>query len=252
MFATALMGADYSVVTPCDSSLPTWAYSQNQCTKKALQYTKNAPLVPLLGGETRIIYDMKKNTTADTVSMGAQYSNDQFIAKVQGSYIKPKVDNTPSSGKTNLLLQYRQTLWDSLSLNAAENVTIPVKTAYDVPEPTKYTSVLKAHYPLNGIYNLFAEGSYSLLEVPASESTLYRNPYSYTTGVTYSDGNITTINASYVLEQYSDPTLGANKKIKVAHKHKINKKLKTSLSVTKSLEADQPDNKASLDLIYAF
>lgn len=250
---SSLSAAEYTPSgSPCDPSLPTWAYPQNECAKKTLQYTKNAPLVPLLGGEARLNYDLKKNMTADTVSMGAQYSNDQFVAKVQGLYIKPKVDNTPSSGKTNVSLQYRQKLWDSLLLNASENVSIPVKTAYDLPEPTKYTSMLKALYPVNEIYNVFAEGSYSLLDTPASESALYRNPYNYTTGIVYSDGNDTTINASYVLEQYADPTLGANKKIKVAHKHKINKRMKTSISVTKSLETLQPDNKALFNFSYAF
>lgn len=245
--------AEYSSVeSPCDSSLPIWANPQNECTKKTLQYTKNASLVPIFGGETRLYYDLKKNTTVDTASMSALYTNNMFLAKVQGLYIKPKVDNTPSSGKTNLSLQYRQKLWDSLSLNASENVTIPLKTAYDVPEPTKYTSMLKALYPLNDIYNIFAEGSYTRLDVPASESTLYRNPYSYATGITYSDDNETLINASYVLEQYADPTIGANKKIKVAHKHKINKRMKTSLSVTKSLESLQPDNSALFNFSYAF
>lgn len=249
---SSLSAAEYTSSPPCDSALPTWAYPQNECRKKTLQYTKNASLTPLFGGETRINYDLKKNATADTVSMGAQYSADQFVAKVQGSYIKPKVDNTPSSGKTNVSLQYRQKLWDSLLLNASENVTIPVKTAYDLPEPTKYTSMLKALYPVNDIYNVFAEGSYSVLDIPASENTLYRNPYSYTTGIAYLDGNDTMINASYVLEQYADPTLAANKKIKVAHKHKINKRMKTSISVTKSLETPQPDNKALFNFSYAF
>lgn len=249
---SALSAAEYTSGTPCDTSLPTWAYPQNECRKKAVQYSKNAALKPLFGGDTRINYDLKKNATADSVSLGAQYINDQFIAKVQGFYIKPKVDNTPSSGKTNVSLQYRQKLWDSLLLNASENVTIPVKTAYDLPEPTKYTSMLKALYPVNDIYNVFAEGSYSVLDIPASENTLYRNPYSYTTGIAYLDGNDTMINASYVLEQYADPTLAANKKIKVAHKHKINKRMKTSISVTKSLETPQPDNKALFNFIYAF
>lgn len=250
MFATAVSGEDYGLISPCDKSLPSWVYAQGECNKKALQYSKNATLSGIEG--TSLNYDLKKNTTTDTVSMGAQYSFEQFSAKVQGSYIKPKIDNTPSTGKTNLMVQYRQKLWDSLSLNASENVTIPLKTANEQTDPLKYTSMLKALYPINDIYNVFAEGSYTLLDVPASEATLYRNPYSYTTGISYSDGTDTAINASYMLVQDADPTLGANKKIKLAHKHKISKKLKTSLSVTKSLEADQPDNKASFDVIYAF
>jgi hypothetical protein len=251
---SALSAAENTTTgSSCATSLPIWANPQNNCRKTPpLQYSKSAALTPLFGGETRLNYDMKQNTTADTVSMGAQYSNDQFVAKVQGSYVKPKTDNTPSIGKTNLMVQYHQKLWDSLSLNASENVTIPLKTANEQTDPLKYTSMLKALYPVNDIYNVFAEGSYTLLDTPASETALYRNPYSYTTGINYSDGTDTAINASYMIVQGADPTLGANKKIKVAHKHKINKKLKTSLSVTKSLETDQPDNKASLDVIYAF
>lgn len=250
---SVVSGAEYTTSgTPCDSSLPIWANPQNnECVKK-IKYTTSTSLTPIFGGETRINYNLEKNTTVDTVLMGAQYSNDRFVAKVQGLYIKPKVDNTPSSGKTNLLLLYRQKVWDSLSLNAVENITVPVKTAYDLPEPTKYTSMLKALYPMNEIYNVFAEGSYSRLDVPTSESTLYRNPYSYITGVNYSDGTDTTINASYMLEQDTDPTLGMDKKIKVAHKHKINKKMKTSISVTKSLEAVHPDNNALFNFSYIF
>jgi hypothetical protein len=250
---SVVSAAEYSSVgSSCESSLPIWANAQNECMKKTLQYTKNTAPTSLLGGETRINYDLKKNTTVDTASMSALYTNDAFMAKVQGLYIKPKVENTPSIGKTNVSLLYRQKLWESLSLNAAENVTIPLKTAYDVPEPTKYTSLLKALYPLNDIYNVFAEGSYTRLDVPASESILYRNPYSYTTGITYSDNNETVINASYVSEQDADPTVGINKKIKLAHKHKINKRMKTSLSVTKSLESLQPDNNALFNFSYAF
>ncbi len=244
------MGADYTVVSPCDKSLPPWVYRQGECDKKPRQYSKNATFSGIEG--TSLNYDLKKNSTTDTVSMGAQYSFEKFSAKIQSSYIKPKIDNIPSIGKTNLMVQYRQKLWDSLSLNISENVTIPIKTANEQTDPLKYTSMLKALYPINDIYNVFAEGSYTLLDTPASESTLYRNPYSYTTGISYSDGTDTAINASYMLVQDADPTLGANKKIKLAHKHKISKKLKTSLSVTKSLEASSQENKASFDLIYAF
>jgi hypothetical protein len=250
MFATALSGADYTVVSPCDKSLPTWAYHQGECDIKVLQFSQNAALSGI--ERTTLNYDLKKNGTTETVSMGAKYAGDLFTAQLKGSYAKSRFENTPSVGKTNLSVQYRNKLWDSLALSAIENVSIPVKTATDQTDPTKYMSLLKAFYPVNALYNVFAEGSYTLLDAPASESTLYRNPYSYTTGISYNDGIDTAINASYMLVQDSDPTLGTDKKIKLAHKHKINKKLKTSLSVTKSLEAVQPDNKASFDVIYAF
>lgn len=253
VYATALPGIENTVViSPCNKSLPTWAYNQGTCDKKTLQYSHNAASSKLLGGETNINYDLKKNNTVETVSMGAQYSRDFFSAKLQGSYIKNRFDNTPSVGKTNVSVQYRNTLWDSLALSASENVTIPVKTANEQSDPMKYTSLLKALYPLNDVYHVFAEGSYSLLDTPSSENTIYRNPYSYTTGITYAEGTDTALNASYMLVQGADPTLGPNKKIKLAHKHKINKKIKTSVSVMKSLETEKPDNKASFDLIYAF
>lgn len=249
VFMTELAGVDTTIFS-CDKSLPSWAYHQGECNKKTLQFSKNAPL-SWVGG-TILQYDLKKNTTTDMVSMGAQYSFEQFSAKIQSAYIKDRSENTPPVGKTNLLMQYRQKLWDSLILNASENVTIPLKTANEQTDPLKYTSRLKALYPVNDAYNVFAEGSYTLLDTPSSETTLYRNPYSYTTGVTYTEDTDTAINASYMLIQGADPTLGANKKIKLAHKHKINKKMKTSLSVTKSLETEQPDNKALFDVIYAF
>lgn len=253
VYATALPGIENTVViSPCNKSLPTWAYNQGTCDKKTLQYSHNAASSKLLGGETNLNYDLKKNNTVETVSMGAQYSRDFFSAKLQGSYIKNRFDNTPSVGKTNVSVQYRNTLWDSLALSASENVTIPVKTANEQSDPMKYTSLLKALYPLNDVYHVFAEGSYSLLDTPSSENTIYRNPYSYTTGITYAEGTDTALNASYMLVQGADPTLGPNKKIKLAHKHKINKKIKTSVSVMKSLETEKPDNKASFDLIYAF
>lgn len=253
VFATALSGMENTVViSPCNKSLPTWAYNQGTCDKKTLQYSHNAASSELLGGETNLNYDLKKSNTIETVSMGAEYSRDLFSAKLQGSYIKSRLDNTPSVGKTNVSVNYRNKLWDSLALSASENVTIPVKTANEQSDPMKYTSLLKALYPVNDVYNVFAEGSYSLLDGPSSETVIYRNPYSYTTGLTYTDGTDTAINASYMLVQGADPTLGPNKKIKLAHKQKINKKVKTSVSVIKSLESTLPDNKASFDLIYAF
>lgn len=253
VYATALPGMENNLlVSPCNKSLPIWAYNQGTCDKKIVHYSQNAASLKLLGGETNINYDLKKNNTIETVSMGAQYSRDFFSAKLQGSYIKNRFDNTPSVGKTNVSVQYRNTLWDSLALSASENVTIPVKTANEQNDPMKYTSLLKALYPVNDAYHVFAEGSYSLLDAPSSESTMYRNPYSYTTGINYAEGTDTALNASYILVQGADPSLGPNKKIKLAHKHKINRKIKTSLSVMKSLESALPDNKASFDFIYAF
>lgn len=251
LVATALSGTDFNTpaISSCSKSIPTWAYNNGECEKKTLHYSKNSALSGIEG--TTLHYDLKKNTTSDTISMSAQYSNDQFIAKVQGSYIKSKTENAPSIGKTNLSLLYREKVWDSLSLNATENVTIPVKTAYDLPEPMKYTSLLKALYPLSNVYNVFTEGSYSVLDTPASETISYRNPYSYTTGITYAEDADTAINASYVLDQEADPSLRSDKKIKIVHKHKINKKIKTSVSVIKSIENVQQD-KASFDLNYAF
>ncbi len=113
-------------------------------------------------------------------------------------------------------------------------------------------SLLKALYPINDFYNVFAEGSYSLLQISSSENMEYRNPYSYTTGITYAEGTDTAINASYILVQDTDPAQRPYKKIKIAHKHKLNNKFKTSFSVTKSLEAYQPDSKASFDFIYVY
>ena len=253
VFATALPGMENNLlVSPCNKSLPTWAYNQGACDKKPAQYTHNTAASNLLGGETNLNYDVKKSSTIETVSMGAQYSRDLFSAKLQGSCVKSRLDNTPSVAKTNVSVQYRNKLWDSLALSASENVTIPVKTANEQSDPMKYTSLLKALYPVNDVYHVFAEGSYSLLDTPSSESTMYRNPYSYTTGITYAEGMDTVLNASYMLVQGTNPTLGPNKKIKLAHKHKINKKIKTSVSVIQTLEAEQPDNKASFDLIYAF
>jgi hypothetical protein len=246
MSTTALSGIDYTRISTCNKSLPTWAYDQGECAKKTIQYSSR------VFSDTSMNYDLRKNNTSEIVSMGAQYSHELFSAKLQGSYIKNRFDNTPSVGKTNLLVQYRQKLWDSLSLNASENVYIPLKTANDQSDPMKYTSLLNALYPVNDVYNVFAEGSYSLLDTSASENTIYRNPYSYTTGITYTDDTDTAINASYMLTQDVYPTLGPNKKIKLAHKHKISKKIKTSVSVSKSLETDIPDNKATFDLIYTY
>lgn len=249
MFTTVLMGTDY---VACSKAYPAWAYNQIACDNKTLNYTHNADLSELFGGETRMNYGLKKNDTTETVSMGAQYSRDTFIAKLQSSYIKSRFDNISPTGNTNLSIQYRKKLGDSLALNAMENITIPVKTASDQSDPMKYTSILKALYPMNNFYHVFAEGSYSLLDTPSTDNSIYRNPYSYTTGINYADGSDTVINASYILMRDCDPAVGPNKKIKLVHKHKVNKTIKTSVSITKSLETENYENKAYFDLIYAF
>ncbi|MDD5051480.1 MAG: hypothetical protein PHO27_01965 [Sulfuricurvum sp.] len=250
MFATIVSGAEYDNI--CDKSLLTWDYHQDECEKKVIQYSQNSVPSQVFGGVTTMKYDLKKKGTFETISMDAQYARDIFSAKLQGSYMQSRFDNTPSLGKTNLLVQYQKQFWNTLSLNASENVTIPLKTANDQTDSMKYTSMLKALYPVDDVYNVFAEGSYSLLDTPHMESTPYRNPYSYATGVTYTDGTDTSINASYMLVQDTDQTLRPNKKIKFSHKHNINKKVKTSLSVIKSLETDQPESKAYFDLVYFF
>jgi len=252
VLSTAVSGSDYNnAVFPCNKILPSWAYNRGDCADQTVHYTHNKALMQLFGGQTSMNYDLKKNNSTETVSMGAKYSYDQFFAQLQGSYIKGKFDNVASIGNTNISIRYHQKLWDSLALIASENVYIPVKTASDQTDPLKYTSLLKALYPVNDFYNVFAEGSYSLLQTPPSENMEYRNPYSYTTGLTYADGNDIAINASYVLVQDADPAQRPYKKIKFAHKHKLNKRIKTSLSVTKSLE-HETDNKASFDFIYVY
>lgn len=208
--------------------------------------------MPLFGGKTSLHYDLKKNSTTEIASMGANYLHDQFFAQLQSSYIKGRFDDSQSAGNANLLVRYRKKLWDSLALSAAEHVYIPTKTPNDQIDLLKYTSLLKALYPVNDFYNVFAEGSYSMLKVPSSENTQYRNPYSYTTGLMYADGAETAINASYILVQDTDPMQKPIQKIKFAHKHKLSKKIKTSFSLSKSLESDQPDNKASFDFIYVY
>lgn len=250
IIATVSSGTD-SFTMPCGKSLPTWAYNNGECDKKAVQYSQNKASSQLLGGQTSLNYDLKKNNGIETVSMGAQYTNDLFLAKFQGAFIKGKNENIPPVGKTNLLMQYRKKLWDSLSLSASENIYFPLKMSNEQTDPMKYTSLLKALYPVSNVYNVFAEGSYSLLDTPASETSMYRNPYSYTTGITYAEDPDMAINASYMLVQEADPALKSNQKIKIAHKHKINKKIKTSFSVIKSLESVQQD-KALFDVNYAF
>lgn len=253
MLVSTLSGAEYSSsVAPCNKLLPSWAYNRGECSDQSVHYTHNEALTRLFGGQTSIHYALKKNDTTETASMGADYSHDQFFAQLQGSYIKGRFDTTPSTGNTNLLVRYHKKLWDSLALSASENVYIPTKTPNDQIDPLKYTSLLKALYPVNDFYKVFAEGSYSVLQVPSAENTEYRNPYSYTTGLTYADGTDTAINASYILVQDTDPTQKPCQKIKFAHKHKLNKKIKTSFSLSKSLESDQPENKASFDFIYVY
>lgn len=253
VLATALSGADYnSAVFPCNNMLPTWAYNRGECRDQTVHFTHDKALMQLFGGQTSMNYDLKKSNSTETVSMGAKYSYDQFFAQLQGSYVKGRFDNTASIGNTNISVRYHKKLWDSLALSASENVYIPIKAAGDQTDPLKYTSLLKALYPVNDFYNVFAEGSYSLLQTPPLDNMEYRNPYSYTTGLTYADGSDTAINASYVLVQDTDPAQRPYKKIKFAHKHKMNKKIKTSFSVSKSLESDQPDNKASFDFIYVY
>lgn len=253
VLVSVLSGADYEgIVPPCGKSLPTWAYHQDSCDRKTVNYSHDAIKSPLFGGISSINYNLKKNDTTEAVSMSAKYSHNLFSAQLQGSYVKAKSENTPSTGKTDISVQYKNKLWDSLALSATESVYIPLKRANDQSEPMKYTSLLKALYPVKSGYNVFAEGSYSVWDISSSDNTAYRNPYSYSTGIAYGDSGDTAINASYVLVQDADPTQGPDKKIKFAHKHKINKKIKTSLSVMKSLQSDQEDNKASFDLNYAF
>lgn len=253
VFVTALSGADYNrAVFPCNTMLPSWAYNRGECRDQTVHYSNNKALMQLFGGQTSMHYALKKNDTTETALMGADYSHDYFFAQLQGSYVKGRFDNVPSIGNTNISVRYRKKLWDSLALSASENVYIPVKTSNDQTDPLKYTSLLKAFYPVNDFYNVFAEGSYSLLQIPSSENMQYRNPYSYTTGLTYADGNDTAMNASYILVQDTDPSQKPYKKIKFAHKHKLNKKIKTLFSVSKTLESEQPDNKASFDFIYVY
>jgi len=246
---SALWGEDYhSVISPCTKTLPSWAYNRGECGEQSVHYSHDGALPRFLGGQTSMNYDLKKNNTSEIVSMNAKYSHEQFFAQLQGSYIKGRFDNASAEGNTNILIRYQKKLWNSLAFSASENVYIPVKTAGDENDPLKYTSLLKALYPVNNSYNVFAEGSYSLLQ----ENMEYHNPYSYTTGLTYIDGTGTAMNASYILKQDTDPVQKPYKKIKFAHKQKLNKKVKTSFSVSKSLDSDESENRASFDFIYVY
>lgn len=259
LLASHAYGLDYTFQSQgktfrsCDFSVSEGGMGKEQCALEMFSLAHEPINFPLWEGKATIGYMLAKDDTTESVSLGAKYLRDNFTAQVRGSYGKNRSDESLSWGNTNVLLQYRKKLWDSIAISASENVYVPNRVDEGVVDPLRYTSSLKALYPMNEDYNLYAEGSYSLLQIPNSDaSTEFRSPYAFTTGLSYFDGARTAFNASYAVVQGISPSAEADKKIRLSYKRFLNKSLKTSINLIKTLATEQPDHQASININYAF
>lgn len=257
--ATHVYGLDYTFQTQgqtfssCNFSVAEGGIGQKQCDLEIFSLTHEPIGVPFWEGKAAIGYVLSKSDTTESVSFGAKYERDSFTAQVRGYYGKNRSDESVSWGNTNISLQYRKTLWDAIAISAAENIYVPNRVDDGVADPMRYTSSLKALYLMNEDYNLYAEGSYSLLQTPDSDTgTEFRSPYAFTTGLSYSDGARTALNASYAVVQGISPALDTDKKIRFTYKHSLNQSLKTSINLIKTIATEQPDHQASININYVF
>ena len=192
-------------------------------------------------------YSLSKNTNVEKASLLALYTNGGFAANVIGSYENDMLTNTGSTGDTKLNLAYEATLWKGLTALASESIFLPLQSTL----PSNYTSSLEAKYSLNKTYRVFTQGSYSYIPITQASFSL-SNSHTTTAGIIHDDGHFISLRALYSQTKHQNPLLEPNKAVKLIAKHKINKKLNTTLDIKRNIEPSMQEQNARLTLYYTF
>lgn len=235
----------------CNQLLPNSSLDNAGCNQKSFHYGHD--FNSLLEGSTSINYTLEKDITTEKASMIANYYQNGFIAQILGSYEKDITANDSYSSDAIINMTYQTKPLEALTTTISESIILPAQSSNADINPPSYTSILEAHYSMDNMYKLFAQSSYTYLDKPKKSSNApLSNPYSFETGISYTKGKRISYRASYSQVKDKDPTLKVNKIATLAFNRKINKKIKTSLTIRKNFTSYPPEHKAAVKINYAF
>lgn len=222
--------------------------SSRKCREQSFYHTQNLGL--LLEGSTSVDYALEKDMTNERVSMAANYSKDGFIAQLQNSQEKDTTTDEGYSSDTTINLIYQDELLENFTTTVSQSFFLPTQATNIEINPPGYTSALEAQYFIDSTYAIFTQSNYTYLE--KSSGALLSNPYSFEAGVSYTNNKRSSLIASYSQAKDRNKFTKTSKISTLSFKHKINKKIKTSITIHKSLAACPQEDSASVKINYAF
>ncbi len=222
--------------------------SNKKCDEQTFYHSQD--LGHLMEGSTSLDYTLEKDIGSEKVAMIANYSKNGFVAQLLNAYEKD-IDVTDSYlSNTMINLTYQDRLADDFIATASQSIFLPAQASETEINPISYTSALETQYFINDAYEIFTLSNYTHLEKP-SDSFL-SNPYSFETGINYTNNKHTSLSASYLQAKERDKSIKASKTATLTLKRKISKKIKTSLTIHKNLASHPEENKALVKINYAF
>lgn len=222
--------------------------NSRKCHEQSFYHTQD--LGSLLKGSTSVDYTLEKDITSERVSMAANYSRNGFIAQLQNSYEKDVTVDDGYLSDATINLIYQNELSENFVTTVSQSFFLPTQATNTEISPPSYTSALETQYSVDNTYTIFTQSNYTYLE--KSSSAPLNNPYSFETGVSYTNNKRTSLSTSYSQIKERDRSIKARKVATLALKHKFNKKVKTSLTIHKSLTACPEENRAAVKINYAF
>ncbi|WP_295022236.1 hypothetical protein [Sulfurimonas sp.] len=222
--------------------------SSRKCHEQSFYHTQD--LGSLLKGSTSVNYALEKDMTNERVSMVANYSRNGFIAQLQNSQEKDTTTDEGYSSDTTINLIYQDKLLENFTTTVSQSFFLPTQATNIETNPASYTSTLETQYFIDSTYDIFTQSNYTYLK--KSSSALLSNPYNFETGVSYKNNKRSSLTASYSQAKDKSKFAKTSKISTLSFKHKINKKIKTSLTINKSLAACPQEDSASVKINYAF
>lgn len=222
--------------------------SKKKCNEQTFYHSQDLGF--LLEGSTSVDYALEKDISSEKVSMIANYSKNGFIAQVLNSYEKDITINDSYLNSTMINLTYQNRFTEDFMTKVSQSIFLPMQVSEIEVNPLSYTSVLETQYSIDDTYRIFTLSNYTYLE--KSSNLLLRNPYSFETGINYINNKHISLGASYFQTKDKDKSIKASKTATLTFKRKINKKIKTSLTIHKTLTSYPEENKALVKINYAF
>lgn len=214
------------------------------------QYPVSAPF----GSKATVKYDFHKEVDYESIGFGADYFIDSWKSQIMASYERNPLE--PDNPATNLsvIVQTPEIKFQKWKISASEEVLFPLDQQKSENRPHVLTSHLHSHVQLNPFSKLFFDGSYSVMKTTkAPYIATLRNPYSASTGVSYTNPMKTTLKASFTQSADQDLNNAENKTLKFSLSRKILPRTQAKISAVKDLSSEHPEeNKALLKVDYSF